>query len=458
MENTYLRDIITSFIQKEIIKFGDFTLKSGKKSDIYFDLRTLISYPELMNEIVDILYQKCKDYNFDCICGVAYTGIPIATGMSLKYNIPMIMKRKERKEYGTGKMIEGSFKEGTKCLLIDDVITSGSSLKENMEELEKEGIRVENILVFIDRRDNPDIMKEYKIDYIFTLEEIRNHLKSKRQQLEEIMLKKRSNLCLSLDVTQEEKFFNILERVASSICLLKIHIDIIELKSVADFIKKLSEMRDKYGFMILEDRKFADIGTTVKKQFHSGIYKISQWTDFITVHGIMGKGTIDALSVPYEGCIGNNLPEIFLLAEASSEGNLIDKEYTNSIMDIANTRRTGVAGFIAQHLNCPPPFLRLTPGVHLKQKGDNLGQTYRTPEEVIKGEMDIMIVGRGIYESNDMEKTAKEYQMRGWMNRLLCEQKSHAPHEASCTRRNLQYSDKLSGRSNLLCERSEPRA
>jgi uridine monophosphate synthetase len=89
--------------------------------------------------------------NFDLICGVPYAALPMATAMSLESYIPLIIKRKEAKNYGTKKLIEGIYQKGQNCLLVEDVITSGKSLIETIAEVEQEDIKVADIVVVLDR-------------------------------------------------------------------------------------------------------------------------------------------------------------------------------------------------------------------------------------------------------------------------------------------------------------------
>ena len=104
--------------------------------------------------------------NFDVICGVPYAALPMATAMSLESYIPLIIKRKEAKEYGTKKLIEGIYKSGQNCLLVEDVITSGKSLIETISEVENEGLKVSDIVVVLDRQQGgKELLQEkgYKV-------------------------------------------------------------------------------------------------------------------------------------------------------------------------------------------------------------------------------------------------------------------------------------------------------
>jgi uridine monophosphate synthetase len=133
------------------IKFGEFTLKSGIKSPIYIDLRIIISYPSVLKMISAAMVDLAKDLEFDVIAGIPYTALPIATAISVDQNWPMVYARKEVKNYGTKKKIEGVFKEGQTALIIDDLITTGGSKFETVEPFEASGLKIKDFIVLVDR-------------------------------------------------------------------------------------------------------------------------------------------------------------------------------------------------------------------------------------------------------------------------------------------------------------------
>ncbi len=134
------------------IKFGDFTLKSGLKSPIYIDLRQIISYPRLLEQIGAAYLPILGQLQFDRIAGLPYAAIPIATEICVQGNYPMIYPRKEVKTYGTKAEIEGEYQAGETVVVIDDLATTGGSKFEAIEKLTGAGLKVKDVVVLIDRQ------------------------------------------------------------------------------------------------------------------------------------------------------------------------------------------------------------------------------------------------------------------------------------------------------------------
>ncbi|MCL5094248.1 MAG: orotate phosphoribosyltransferase [Patescibacteria group bacterium] len=175
------------------VKFGEFTLKSGIKSPIYIDLRLLASHPKVLKTIAKLIAEKIKDKDCDIIAGIPYTGIPMATAVSLETGIPMIYPRKEIKDYGTKKKIEGVYKSGDKCIVIDDLITSGASKFETVEPLEAEGLIVQDFVVLVDREQGGGQLladKGYNLHSIIRISELLDTLEDEglisKNQVEDV--------------------------------------------------------------------------------------------------------------------------------------------------------------------------------------------------------------------------------------------------------------------------------
>ena len=148
-ENNILAD---GLFDAGCIKFGSFTLKSGLQSPIYIDLRQIISYPKLLEQIGSAYLPLLQDLKFDRIAGLPYAAIPIATVISLQGNYPMIYPRKEVKSYGTKAEIEGEYHAGETVVIIDDLATTGGSKFEAIEKLTGAGLVVTDVVVLVDRQ------------------------------------------------------------------------------------------------------------------------------------------------------------------------------------------------------------------------------------------------------------------------------------------------------------------
>ena len=144
----YLIDLLKD---NEVFLEGDFTLASGKKSNYYVNMKKDITYPEILSSIADLITNQIKNENLDKVAGPALGAVPIATAVSLKSNLPLLMIRKEEKGYGTSKLIEGDLEKGDEVVVVEDVTTSGGSLLKAIKAIEDNGGVVKKAISIVDR-------------------------------------------------------------------------------------------------------------------------------------------------------------------------------------------------------------------------------------------------------------------------------------------------------------------
>jgi len=355
----------------------------------------------------------------------------------------------------------------TRCLIIEDVITSGSSIVETAQSLRGHGIFVDKAIVILDREQGAQVnLKSNGMTQVKSLismntmlsvlleeglisaddkantekflqenqlfdQELENALEKRKQyfpcklqsKLLSIMAKKRSNLCLSVDLDDWRKALEVVESVGPKICMVKTHIDTLGLKGhriISEFTEKLQSLARTHDFLIMEDGKYGDIGSTTKKQLTSPPFNVLNWADMVTMHGISGPGILEAFeSAAIDRKHEDNNKAVVLIAEMSSEGNLPSKlaGYKEAIEEMAVGKRSIVAGFVTQTRVKSCDWLQFTPGVKLTggAGGDGLGQQYTSVEEAILDRgADVIIVGRGIVGQEKPGEVAEEYRDRGW--------------------------------------------
>lgn len=231
------------------------------------------------------------------------------------------------------------------------------------------------------------------------------------RRLLQLLDDKQTNLAISADVTSAEQLVELADLLGPEICIFKTHIDIIHNFSTT-LVRDLQQLADKHQFLLFEDRKFADIGHTVKHQYEGGVYHIADWADMVNAHTLPGPGVIDGLAAAGRA----KQRGLILIAEMSSAGHLLTPEYMRQTVTMAEQYPDFVFGFITQHaLSMDPQWVNLTPGVQLAEGQDALGQRYVTPALAIgQRGADVIIVGRGILSAQDPLATAQTYRKQGW--------------------------------------------
>ncbi|GEA52083.1 orotate phosphoribosyltransferase [Vibrio inusitatus NBRC 102082] len=155
----YQREFIEFALEKQVLKFGEFTLKSGRTSPYFFNAGLFNTGRDLAR--LGRFYAAAladSDIDYDVLFGPAYKGIPIATTTAVALadhhdtDKPYCFNRKEAKDHGEGGNLVGSPLEG-RIMLVDDVITAGTAIRESMEIIQANGADLAGVLVAIDRQE-----------------------------------------------------------------------------------------------------------------------------------------------------------------------------------------------------------------------------------------------------------------------------------------------------------------
>jgi len=151
----FVKEFAIFLHQNDIIKFGDFTLASGKKSSYYIDLRLVASFPHIFRKMTKnlqkLISEKTGLDNFDSLVSVPTGGLIIGAALAIETVKPLIYVRDKPKDYGTTKSIEGKIFSDMKVILIDDVITTGNSVINGIKQLKDAGVSISDVYVIINR-------------------------------------------------------------------------------------------------------------------------------------------------------------------------------------------------------------------------------------------------------------------------------------------------------------------
>ena len=211
----------------------------------------------------------------------------------------------------------------------------------------------------------------------------------KDKYLLKIIKKKQTNLILSLDVQDRYRFFAILLKCKDHICGVKVHSDMLDFAD-DDFYKRLNELSKAHNFIIIEDRKLADIGYINRLQ--ANCYK-NKGIDYMTCHCFMGEDAVNSISDM----------KLFLISDMSCKDCMLSDDLDKISSELYDSN-DNVIGFVSQKDKEKGFVLR--PGIKLSEGTDDFGQVYKKPK-VSKGVL--WVVGRGITKAKDPATVAEKY-------------------------------------------------
>ena len=156
----YVKEFAIFLYKNNIIRFGNFTLASGKNSSYYVDLRLIPSYPhqfrKMIKNLQNLIVEKTGLDDFDCLASVPTGGLVVTSALAIEIVKPLIYVRNKPKEHGTTKSIEGKISAGMKVVMVDDVMTTGTSVLNGINQLKEAGLLVSDLYVIINRLEGGD--------------------------------------------------------------------------------------------------------------------------------------------------------------------------------------------------------------------------------------------------------------------------------------------------------------
>ena len=412
----------------------EYTLKSGAKTNIYINLKDLIKHPHLLSAItveMSSMINSTMNNNTSfqewtkmvSLCGVPYGAIPIASNLSIIMNLPQILVRKEgAKGYGTKKRVEGLI-EGNSVIIIEDVVTTGTSIKETIQLLLEEGINVIGAYSIVHRGDkgtnkiivdNPESVYNTSFVpyyYLYHIDELVNQqTTSYYDEITKKISGKKTNIILAYDIPTSDTYgdlLSLLNNIHTEIIGLKLHPEILKLNP--DELMKIKLVCEDYNLFLWIDRKYNDIGLTVLNQ-------VQCYSD--SCHAISIAPTGGIQQQLFTADYLSHLKK-FILMEMSSVNNTFDLNVRNKILqqylgvlELNPEVKTSTA-IICQDEELinwltTKKIVSIKPGISLGRKNDKLNQKYTHPN-TIQHHATMYVIGRGITDSSNPVEVACKY-------------------------------------------------
>ena len=174
-----VKSLAEMLIKVKALKFGDFILSSGKRSNVYVDIKTACTYPHILKTIAKEISKLISDVEFDKIACIELGAVPIAVATAVELDKPYVIFRKEKKGYGLGGDRIGEVKKGERFVIIEDVVTTGKSIISVAKRVEESGGIVKCLVTVVDREEAsiPNLRSLIKLSDLLKLKDFINSSK-----------------------------------------------------------------------------------------------------------------------------------------------------------------------------------------------------------------------------------------------------------------------------------------
>jgi len=285
------KTLISTLLNNKIIDFNKSKpqrLTSINESCIHIDFQRALAFPAIQNKLCQLYCDWITapfGQKFDYICPASENAIPMAAQISASLSIPLIIIKKDK---SGNCIIDGNYKETTNILIIENIIITGRTCIEVINKLRTLNLYPRQILCLM-KRSRISLGQMFAGTLTNGIVPLISLLNTR--EVEFIIKLQASKLCVDADVSTMAELINIIQKTSPWVSIIKTHTDMIK-----DFVPTgennspniLQNLKNKYGILLWEDRKFADTASITNKQITQGIHKISTWADIVSVHTSSG--------------------------------------------------------------------------------------------------------------------------------------------------------------------------
>lgn len=450
-----MEELIIDLYNIGSIKFGDFILKNNNISPILIDFSILVSYPNIINRICNLMIDILKNINFDSISSIQNSCIPYTSIISNKILKPFIIidsKKNIKRDISNSNIY--NYKN---IVIINDFINTGNNIISHIDFLKKQynNININDVIVICDRRYNNNynnlidktnihsLFNVYDIlnillinnkintmifnrvynyinkNEIFTMKAIinKNNKNLTLKRLSNIITNKKTNIIFSSNIRDFFELVKIIPKISKNICILKIHSDTID-NFTYEKALLLKKMSNELNFLILDDRKFCDLGHIFKIQYTLTNLKLYEWVDIVSIN----SNTIDSFND------NNSIYETF---------SILNKDFNKAILPICDMSNDNLTSFELN--NRKNKLIKLLDkykdhilGIETQKRDDyiyndnvfyinpyisinNNNKIYKTPQKAtLLDNCDLMTIGDDITNYENIEIIIKRYKTICW--------------------------------------------
>ena len=367
-------EVIMDLIKNKIINY-DLGFENGK---LDFRLNKLMTIPDIQKKIIQLIMEEINkpfNSNFDYVVSSSDYGTILANQISLILNKPQLVKEDIQCSKNSMK---------GKIIMIETIIDNGKETVNLVGKLRDIGLDVIEIICLF-QKEQLNMGKLFAEEILKRRNRVITTPIFSNNSIDFYSRFKEKRLCVSIDLDSIEKLEYVIQKIHKYVSIIKIHIDNIKNFDPYVSIKKLNQIKYKYGIILWENRKFADGATAIHNQLHESLYSISSWADLISVHTLAGS---DAFTI-----VGNC--KVVAILEMSNRYSLTDEKYIKNSLNMVENFSSVLGIYCLSDLDTH--LLKFVPGINNLNTEENVGGKYTSLSEIQWA--DIIIEGNHIIKN-----------------------------------------------------------